>query len=87
MTVKLRPDGVHWREIDQEVVAVDVESSTYLSTNGSGAVLWMELVKGTTRDALVERLAQAYLLDAGRASKDVDSFLSELRGQGLLEEE
>jgi hypothetical protein len=47
----------------------------------------MELVKGTTRDALVERLAQAYLVDDGRASQDVDSFLSELRGQGLLEEE
>jgi Coenzyme PQQ synthesis protein D (PqqD) len=87
MTVKLRPDRVHWREIDREVVAVDVESSTYLSTNGSGAVLWMELAKGTTRDALVERLAQAYLIDAGQASEDVDSFLSELRGQGLLEEE
>jgi coenzyme PQQ synthesis protein D (PqqD) len=87
MTVKLRNDRVRWREIDTEVVAVDIDSSTYLSTNGSGALLWLELAQGTTRDALVERLAQAYLIDAGRAEADVDSFLAELRGQGLLEEE
>jgi hypothetical protein len=87
MTVKLRNDRVRWREIDTEVVAVDVDSSTYLSTNGSGALLWLELAQGTTRDALVERLAQAYLIDAGRAEEDVDSFLGELRGQGLLDED
>ena len=86
MTVKLRNGRVHWREIDSEVVAVDVDSSTYLSTNGSGALLWLELARGTTRDALVERLAQAYLLDDERAASDVDDFLGELRGQGLLEE-
>jgi Coenzyme PQQ synthesis protein D (PqqD) len=87
MTVKLRDDRVRWRELDAEVVAVDIDSSTYLSTNGSGALLWLELAQGTTRDALVERLAQAYLIDAGRAGADVDSFLAELRGQGLLDEE
>jgi Coenzyme PQQ synthesis protein D (PqqD) len=86
MTVKLRQDRVHWREIDEEVVAVDVDSSTYLSTSGSGALLWLELAQGTTRDALVERLAQAYLIDSERAGSDVDAFLAELRGQGLLED-
>lgn len=87
MTLKLRDDRVRWREIDREVVAVDIDSSTYLSTNGSGALLWLELAEGTTRDALVERLAQAYMIDAGRARNDVDDFLAELRGQGMLEEE
>ena len=87
MTVRLKSDRVRWRELDAEVVAVDIDSSTYLSTNGSGALLWLELAQGTTREALVERLAQAYLIDAGRAGEDVDSFLAELRGPGLLDEE
>ncbi|HEX7254740.1 MAG TPA: PqqD family protein [Gaiellaceae bacterium] len=86
MTLKLRDDRVRWREIDDDVVAVDIDRSTYLSTNGSGALLWMELVGGTTREALVERLAQAYLIDNDRAESDVDSFLSDLNGHGLLEE-
>jgi hypothetical protein len=87
MMLKLRDDRLRWREIDDDVVAVDVDRSTYLSTNGSGALLWLELAEGTTRDQLVERLAQAYLIDNERAAADVDSFLSELNGQGLLEEE
>ena len=86
MNLKLRDDRVRWREVDEDVVAVDVDRSTYLSTNGSGALLWLELAGGTTRDRLVERLAQAYLIDDERAAADVDNFLSELNGQGLLEE-
>lgn len=86
MNLKLRDDRVRWREVDEDVVAVDVDRSTYLSTNGSGALLWLELAGGTTRDRLVERLAQAYLIDDERAAADVDDFLSELNGQGLLEE-
>jgi hypothetical protein len=85
MTLKLRDDRIRWRELDRDIVAVDIDRSTYLSTNGSGALLWLELVEGTTRDRLVERLAQAYLIDHGRAAADVDSFLQELREQGLLE--
>lgn len=86
MTLKLRDDRVRWREIDDDVVAVDIDRSTYLSTNGSGALLWLELAQGTTRDQLVERLAQAYLIDSDRAAADVDAFLSDLNGQGLLED-
>lgn len=86
MTLKLRDDRVRWREIDDDVVAVDIDRSTYLGTNGSGALLWLELAGGTTRERLVERLAQVYLIDAERARADVDNFLSTLDGQGLLEE-
>jgi coenzyme PQQ synthesis protein D (PqqD) len=84
-TIRLRSDALKWREIDDDVVAVDMDRSTYLSTNGSGTLLWLELAEGTTRDALVERLAQAYLIDSERAAADVDGFLSELNDQGLLE--
>lgn len=51
------------------------------STSEIGAILWLELADGATRDALVERLAQAHLVDAGRAADDVDSFLAKLRDQ------
>ncbi len=86
MTLRIRDDRVHWRQIDRDVVAVDVESSTYLSTNGSGAVLWLALAEGATREQLVERLAEAYLIDAERAAADVDAFLRDLREQDLLVE-
>lgn len=64
-----------------------VESvSKCASANRSDAVLWLELAFGTTREALVERLAQAYLIEDRHTEADFDAFLAELRGQRLFAE-
>ena len=57
--LRLRPDAVAWREVDGEVIALGLESSTYFGTNSSGAILWRRLAEGTTRAELVNRLAAA----------------------------
>lgn len=85
-TLRLRTDALKWREIEDEVVAVDMRSSTYLSANESAVLLWRELSQGTTRERLVELLSETYSLDAEQAGRDVDSFLADLTAQGLLEE-
>jgi hypothetical protein len=85
-TVRLLGDALKWREIGNEVVAVDVRSSTYLSANESGQLLWRHLAEGTTRQQLVERLVTTFAIDEARAGKDVDSFLRDLAEQGLLVE-
>jgi hypothetical protein len=51
----------------------------------SGAISWLELASGATRVALVERLAQAHLVDDEQASKDVDGLLGKRRDQELPE--
>lgn len=50
-----------------EVVGTDVANSSQ-KTNGTDALLWLELAEGPMRDALVERLAQAHLTDSTRAT-------------------
>jgi hypothetical protein len=83
---RLREEGVSWRRIDDEVVAVDVATSTYLAANDSGTVLWQTLAGGATRDELVTALAERFGLDAEQAGADVDAFLAQLEAQGLLED-
>jgi hypothetical protein len=85
--LRLREDAVRWREIDREVVAVDVESSVYLSANESGVLLWRRLAEGTTREVLVDELARTYGLETEQAAADVDSFLGALETRNLLERE
>jgi hypothetical protein len=80
----LRTSDLEWREIEDEVIAVDVKTSTYLSANGSGMLLWQELAKGTTKETLVDRLVEAYGIGRERAEADVDGFLEELGSRGLL---
>ena len=84
MTLCLRTHDLDWREIDDEIVALDGEASVYLAVRGSGAVLWQLLGESTTRDCLVEALIQTYGIDATRAADDVDAFLATLNQRRLL---
>lgn len=85
--LRLRDDAVRWREIDREVIAVDLESSTYLSTNETGVRLWRRLAEGTTTEQLVDELVSAFGIEPERAAADVRSFLDELEARNLLERE
>jgi hypothetical protein len=83
--LRVRPDALEWRELDGEIVALDLRSSLYLAINPSGAVLWPALVQGASRDELVDRLCTEWRIDRGAAESDVDGFLAELAEHELLE--
>ena len=84
--LRLRIDLIDWREIAGELVALELETATYLAANQSGVLLWQELVAGSTRAKLVDRLVTEYGIDDGQAGIDVDRFLDELRERDLLDE-
>jgi len=84
--LSLRGDDLAWRTVDDELIAIDVRESTYLSANGSGLLMWSALAAGTTKEELVTSLVDAYGIDAGTASADVDAFLADLKERGLLDE-
>lgn len=75
-----------WREVDGEIVALDVSTSTYIAVNPTGAFLWPSLVEGASQEELAQRLVQSYDVDLRRAAQDVAVFLAPLRERGLLEE-
>ncbi len=76
--------GLEWREVEGEIVALDLDRSVYLAANASGALMWRQLSTGATRDGLIELLAQTYALERGTAERDVDAFLSELQRHGYV---
>ncbi len=84
-SVRLRKGAVEWREIDGEIVALEVESSTYISANRTGGLLWRRLTEGTTPDELVNELTARYEVEPAQARSDVAGFLGALTARGLLE--
>jgi hypothetical protein len=84
--LRVRRDALEWREIDGEVVALDLRSSLYLAVNPSGTVLWPALVEGASREELVELLCTEAGAPRESAVTDVDSFLAELGEHDLLED-
>lgn len=83
--MQLRPDAVAWREVDGEVIALGLESSTYFGTNSSGSLLWKRLAEGTTRAELVDALVARFEIEPERAQTDVDAFVDDVRSRGLLQ--
>jgi Coenzyme PQQ synthesis protein D (PqqD) len=84
-SMRLRSEGLSWREIDGEAVLLDLRSSTYFRTNRSGTLLLKALVDGDRdRDDLIARLRDSYGLTTDQAEHDVDSFVTRLRDRGLL---
>jgi len=82
--LRLRAEAVAWRDVDGDVIALGLESSTYFGTNASGSVLWRRLADGTTRGELIETLMTTFVLEEAQAQTDVDAFLDDLRNRDLL---
>lgn len=83
-TLRLREQGLNWREIDGEVVVLDVESSHYLNLNETGAVLWVTLAEGATERQLVDKLIGEFEVDEQTARSDVQAFIVSCRENGVL---
>ena len=83
--VRLRATDLHWREIDDEVIALEARASSYLAVNPAGTLLWRALERGASREDLAAELVAAYGIDLSRAREDAQRFLGELEAAGLLE--
>jgi hypothetical protein len=83
--LRVRPDAVEWRNVDGEIVALDLRRAVYLTINPSGTKLWPALLEGATREQLVRGLSEEWGISAEQAAEDVDRFVRELADQDLLD--
>lgn len=83
-TVQLRADAVSWREVDGEIVALDLAVGDYLAINATGVTVWTALADGTTERRLGDLLIERYDISRSRADDDVASFLGALEARGLV---
>ncbi len=57
--------AVSWRDIDGEIVALDISSGAYFTLNGSGRLLWMALVEPTSVKDLSALLVSTFEIPTG----------------------
>jgi hypothetical protein len=83
--IQIRAEALEWRDVEGEVVALDLRTSTYLAVNRTGAAIWPALISGTDRHELVTRLVETFGVAGEQAAADLDAFLAELAERDLLE--
>ncbi len=83
--MKLRGSEVSLREIDGEMVLLDLRTSKYLTANRVGTILLRLLAKDRTVDDLADALVDEFQVPRETALADVNAFVGELSTRGLLE--
>jgi hypothetical protein len=82
---RLRVDEVVWREVGEDLVVLELATSTYLTLNGSAKLLWTGLADGATTPELAASLTTAYGITTEQADADTAAFLSSLVERRLLQ--
>ena len=83
--LKLRQEDLEFRNIEGEVVAIDLRTSRYVGINESGAGLWNLLKVGTDEAKLAEHLVTEFGIEREQAERDVAAFIKDLDERGLIE--
>ena len=82
--LRLRGSDLEWRRVGEEIVVLDLASSTYVSLNPVGATVWPLLVDGTSWDAMVGAVTGTFDVETATAERDLEAFVADLRERGLL---
>jgi hypothetical protein len=82
----VRIDRLGWREVGDEVIVLDLDSSKYLRLNQSGAIMWPHLVSGTTLEELISLLVETFDVPTDRARQDAGAFVAMCLERGIIEE-
>lgn len=83
--LRLREHDLAWSEVGEEVVLLDLNTSVYFSTQGTGSFLLARLAEGATEEELVDQLVAHYEVDVATARADTAAFLRQLEEKSLLE--
>src|SRR5688500_2846576 len=80
--LSVSPDALS-RELDGEVLVLDLRTSLYFGMTGTAARIWRLVEGGSDRDAIVDALAREYGEPAGGIGADVGQVLADLLARGL----
>jgi hypothetical protein len=84
VVLRLRSETVVWSKLGDDVVMLELESSSYFTVRGSGTVIIERLADGATEESLVESVTSRFEVDVDTAKADVARFLKELGDQNML---
>jgi hypothetical protein len=71
-------------DIDDETVLMRLSDGDFFALDGTGRAIWQAIDGTRSRDAIVALLADQFEADPALLGADVDRFLEDLAGAGLV---
>jgi hypothetical protein len=71
--------------LDDEVIAIDLETGAYFALEGVAAECWSGIARGLSLEAVAAAITAQYDVDHETARRDVDQFARQLAEERLVE--
>jgi len=70
--------------LDDEVIAINLETGAYFALDDVAADCWTLLVGSASTEAVVDAICSRYDVDRATAADDIERFIATLESEGLL---
>jgi len=71
--------------IDDEVIALDMDSGSYYSLRSTAASIWSFIDQGISSDKIIQHIANNNKVDEKQVTDEATEFLCALKDAGLIE--
>lgn len=78
------PDNYSWRDVNNELVVLNLQSGEYFTFNDVGRLIWLTLNDGKSVEDIAKAVVEQYSTAEEKAMADVKAFISNLLSEGLL---
>ena len=78
------PDNYSWRDVNNELVVLNLQSGEYFTFNEVGRLIWLSLNDGKTVEDIAKAVVEQYTASEEKAMEDVKAFISNMLSEGLL---
>ncbi len=80
---RLQTDTITWQKVDDAVIVFDLRTSTSVSIDGPGVVIWEALTPGANLDHLVRVVTERFDVSEEIARLDIHRFLVDLASRRM----
>ncbi len=83
---QIRTKHVLWKERNDVVTALLIDSGEFLEFNGVGSSIWKGLAQGESTESIINSLATKYAAPREQLALDTHAFIVKMIAAGLLEQ-
>ena len=86
-TVFKPTQNVAWRDVNDEVVILDLKSGEYYTLNSVGQFIWKSAMQDMPLTDIQQAIVDEFDVAPERAEKDLHEFVAAMIQEGMLHEE
>ena len=77
-------ENIAWRNVNNEIVILNLKSGEYYTLNDVGQIIWLEVANQKSVEEIKSKLILEFDVSPDTAAQDIKTFISKMVDEGLL---